>query len=292
MAEGAGVVILEAFDHAKARGAHILAEVIGYGRTSDAYHITAPDSEGNGATKAMSLALNDARLKPQDISYINAHGTSTELNDKVETLAIKKVFGPAAKQVAISSTKSHMGHLLGAAGGVEAIVITATGCGTAVKNYGHHLARDPAYAEKAKRVSALTKDISEVIIAEQAKLKPLCTQHPALSTQRRVAFQSPCSLQHGLRLKGNVEALLAALGYSLTPVPDAHLCCGAAGTYSILQPELSQKLLANKIAALTRESPAAILTANIGCQVHLQTATDLPVRHWIEALDERLSPSS
>jgi glycolate oxidase iron-sulfur subunit len=98
-------------------------------------------------------------------------------------------------------------------------------------------------------------------------------------------------LQHGLKLNTKLEALLTDLGYELVPVADAHLCCGSAGTYSILQPELSQRLLANKIAALTRESPAEILTANIGCQAHLQSATTLPVRHWIEAVDQRLSPT-
>jgi len=214
--------------------------------------------------------------------------------------------------------------------GAEAIVMTASGCGTMVKDYGHLLSFDPAYAEKARRVSEFTKDISEVIAAEQGRLKPLITHHstatsdassqdvnsstsaalratgdqiPAMergpsSAPRRapiprqlVAFHSPCSLQHGLKLKGQVEALLADLGFSLTYVPDAHLCCGSAGTYSILQPELSQRLLANKIKALTAESPAEILTANIGCQSHLQTATELPVKHWIEALDDRLSQS-
>ncbi len=119
MAEGAGIVILETLEHAKKRGAPILAEMIGYGRTSDAYHITAPESSGAGAAKAMELAMKDAGLTPKDISYINAHGTSTELNDKVETLAVKKIFGEYAKKVPMSSTKSMTGHLLGAAGGVE-----------------------------------------------------------------------------------------------------------------------------------------------------------------------------
>ena len=111
-----------------------------------------------------------------------------------------------------------------------------------------------------------------------------------LSPLPRVAFQSPCSLQHGLKIKGQVEALLADLGFNLTYIPDAHLCCGSAGTYSILQPELSQQLLANKIKTLASGSPAEILTANIGCQSHLQTATKLPVRHWIEALDDLFAP--
>jgi len=173
--------------------------------------------------------------------------------------------------------------------GAEAIVITASGCGVMVKDYGHALAHDPAYAEKAKRVSDLARDISEVVIAEKSKLIALVPRASSLAPRRRVAFHAPCTLQHGMRIKGSVEALLAELGYDLTPVPDAHLCCGSAGTYSILQPDLSQRLLQNKIIALSGGAPAAILTANIGCQAHLQTATALRVRHWIETLDDCLS---
>ena len=174
--------------------------------------------------------------------------------------------------------------------GAEAIVITASGCATMVAEYGHLLAHDSAYAEKAARVSALMKDVSEIITAEKEQLKAL-TPHASRLTPHRVAFHPPCSLQHGLKMKGKVEALLVDLGFELTPVPDSHLCCGSAGTYSILQPELSQRLLANKIAALESGAPTAIVTANIGCQSHLQTATGLPVTHWIELLDDRL-PSS
>jgi glycolate oxidase iron-sulfur subunit len=174
--------------------------------------------------------------------------------------------------------------------GAEAIVITASGCGAMVKDYGHALAHDPAYAAKAKRVSKLAKDISEVIISESAKLKSLIPHPSSLIPGQRIAFHSPCTLQHGLKMKGAVESLLTSLGYELTAVPDAHLCCGSAGTYSILQPALSQRLLQNKIEALTSGTPAAILTANIGCQVHLQGATELPVRHWIEELDDSLPP--
>ena len=128
MGEGAGLVILEELEHAKKRGANIYAEMVGYGMSGDAYHMTAPDPTGEGAAKCMEESLKDAKISPSDLTYINAHGTSTELNDKIETKAIKKVLGPHAKKVAVSSTKSMMGHLLGAAGGVEFIV-----CALAIK---------------------------------------------------------------------------------------------------------------------------------------------------------------
>jgi glycolate oxidase iron-sulfur subunit len=171
--------------------------------------------------------------------------------------------------------------------GVEAIVITASGCGVMVKDYGYQLAHDPAYAEKAKRVSELTRDISEVALAERDKLLALFTPFTShVSLRSRIAFHSPCTLQHGLKIRGEIEALLSALGFELTPVRDAHLCCGSAGTYSILHPELAGQLLANKIAALTENEPQEIVTANIGCQTHLQSGTATPVRHWIELVDD------
>ena len=120
--EGAGVVVLEELEHAKKRKAQIYAEMVGYGMTADAYHMTAPDPEGAGAAKAMAMALDDAELRPDQVTYINAHGTSTELNDKIETLAIKQTFGKAADDVAVSSTKSMTGHLIGGAGGVEGVI--------------------------------------------------------------------------------------------------------------------------------------------------------------------------
>jgi glycolate oxidase iron-sulfur subunit len=175
--------------------------------------------------------------------------------------------------------------------GVEAIVITASGCGVMVKDYGYQLADDPAYAEKAKRVSELARDISQIVLAQRGMLEGFIT-HPSSLIPHRVAFHSPCTLQHGLNIRGDIEALLSTLGYELTPVRDAHLCCGSAGTYSILHPQLAGQLLANKIAALTESEPDEIVTANIGCQTHLQSATDRPVRHWIELLEERLSTAT
>jgi glycolate oxidase iron-sulfur subunit len=161
-------------------------------------------------------------------------------------------------------------------GGVEAIVMTASGCGATAKEYGHLLQHDPAYREKAERISSMTKDLSEVIAEDSIERKggAIC-----------VAFQSPCSLQHGQQIRGKVEALLAAAGYELTPVAEAHLCCGSAGTYSILQPELSGKLRERKLAALGAGGPQIIATANIGCLTHLQAASRIPVKHWVELLE-------
>jgi glycolate oxidase iron-sulfur subunit len=173
--------------------------------------------------------------------------------------------------------------------GVEAIVMTASGCGVMVRDYGHLLAHDPAYAAKAQRISQLTQDIGEIIAAEKDRLLALMPPASSSAAHTKVAFHPPCTLQHGLKMKGRIETLLAALGFDLTPVADVHLCCGSAGTYSILQPGLSQRLLTNKIKALSDGAPSAILTANIGCQSHLQSATGLPVKHWIEALDDRLN---
>jgi glycolate oxidase iron-sulfur subunit len=170
--------------------------------------------------------------------------------------------------------------------GIEAIVMTASGCGVMVDEYGHLLERDQRYADKARRISQLTKDASEVIAAERPAI--LGQLKPRPSARAKVAFHSPCTLQHGQQIRGVAEGLLAAAGWQLTPVPDAHLCCGSAGTYSILQSVLSKQLLANKVAALESGSPAVVATANIGCLAHIQTGTQRPVRHWVELLDDAL----
>jgi glycolate oxidase iron-sulfur subunit len=173
------------------------------------------------------------------------------------------------------------------AAGVEAIVVTASGCGVQVRDYGHVLADDSAYADKAARISALCRDPAEIVAAELATLRPLLDARA--QGRGKLAFHSPCTLQHGLKIRGVAEDLLAAAGYELVPVADGHLCCGSAGTYSLLQPELSQRLRDNKLAALTAASPQAVATANIGCLTHLQAGCTLPIRHWIELIDEALA---
>jgi glycolate oxidase iron-sulfur subunit len=166
-------------------------------------------------------------------------------------------------------------------GEIEAIVMTASGCGVTVKEYGDLLAHDPKYRDKAARIASVTKDLSEVIPPGAVA---------ARGTRGRVAFQAPCTLQHGQQLRGMAEALLGNAGYQLVPVNDAHLCCGSAGAYSLLQPALSAELRSRKLARLQEGDPQFIATANIGCLSHLEGATETPVRHWIELLDEALEP--
>ncbi|PKO34728.1 MAG: glycolate oxidase iron-sulfur subunit [Betaproteobacteria bacterium HGW-Betaproteobacteria-7] len=168
--------------------------------------------------------------------------------------------------------------------GVEAIVVTASGCGVQVRDYGHILADDPAYAEKAARISAACRDPAEIVAGEGERLRPLLK--PA--ARGRLAFHSPCTLQHGLQIRGVIEQLLTAAGYELTPVADGHLCCGSAGTYAVLQPELAQRLRSNKLTALHAGGPAVVATANIGCLTHLQAGSTVPVRHWVELIDEAI----
>ncbi|PID62235.1 MAG: glycolate oxidase iron-sulfur subunit [Gammaproteobacteria bacterium] len=174
--------------------------------------------------------------------------------------------------------------------GAEAILVTASGCGMMVKEYGRELADDPDYADRARRVSELARDTVEVLQAEDlTPLRALDGFDAAVKAVGKVAFHPPCTLQHGQKLPLATEGLLGDLGFRLTPVPDAHLCCGSAGTYSILQPVLARQLLARKTAALISGEPDVVATANIGCQMHLEGGLGKPVVHWIELLDRALS---
>lgn len=168
--------------------------------------------------------------------------------------------------------------------GIEAIVMTASGCGVMVKDYAHLLRNDAQYAEKAQRISALTKDLSEILPQFEATLLPLLQG----KIQQRIAWHPPCTLQHGQQIRGKVEGLLRALGVDVKLCADSHLCCGSAGTYSVLQPVLSQQLRAIKLRNLEALEPETILSANIGCLTHLQAGTTTPVQHWIELIDRHL----
>ena len=166
--------------------------------------------------------------------------------------------------------------------GVEAIVMTASGCGAMVQDYGHALKHDEHYAKKAKRVSELTKDLTEVLLAEDLNLLALEENNKT----GKVSVHCPCTLQHAMKQNGAIETILIRAGITLAETTDKHLCCGSAGTYSILQPKISQKLLSNKLKALTGDNPAIIVTANVGCQMYLETKANIPVQHWIELLDQ------
>ena len=172
----------------------------------------------------------------------------------------------------------------GAASGVEAIVMNASGCGVTVKEYGHLLRHDPAYADKAARISALTLDLSELL----PDLVPLL-RGKVSARSGQIAYHPPCTLQHGQKLKGGVERHLGELGFQIqTSRNESHLCCGSAGTYSVLQPELSVQLRDRKLGHLQELAPEQIVSANIGCITHLQGGCNTPVRHWVELLDEAL----
>jgi len=164
--------------------------------------------------------------------------------------------------------------------GVEAILVNASGCGAMVKEYGELLHGDTGYADKVAQVAALARDPVEIL----AELDP--EPLGRLGRGRKVAFHTPCTLQHGQQLNNRVEPILTRLGFVLTPVPEAHLCCGSAGTYSLTQPALSRQLRDRKIAALESGGPDIIATANVGCQLHLEAATHTPVVHWLELLDQ------
>src|SRR5271168_4537154 len=170
-------------------------------------------------------------------------------------------------------------------GEVEAIVSTASACAMAIKEYGHALANDMQYQAKAARVSAMARDLSELL----PQLVPALEDGVRPASAKPLAFHAPCTLQHGLKLRGGVEGHLRLLGFNVTgPCEESHMCCGSAGTYSILQPKLATQLRDRKLGNLTRSEPQCILSANIGCIQHLQSGTSTRVMHWIELLDEAL----
>ena len=175
--------------------------------------------------------------------------------------------------------------------GAEALIMTASGCGTQVKDYGHLLANDPNYAQKAQKISAATFDLSEILSNEIAQISTLAkTAQTAKPTHKveNIAYHPPCSLQHGQKINGKVESILSAAGIDVKRCADSHLCCGSAGTYSILQADIGQKLRDQKLANLHATGAQKIVSANIGCIGHLQTGTNTPVQHWIELLDQVL----
>jgi glycolate oxidase iron-sulfur subunit len=179
------------------------------------------------------------------------------------------------------------------AAGAEAVVVAASACAAMLSEYGRLLQEDPEYAARAARIGALARDISQVLAAEAPALAAALSGAAGAAARGgppplRVAFQAPCTLQHALKVTGVVESLLGAAGYTLTAVADGQRCCGSAGTYSILQPQLAARLLQAKVAALEAGAPEVIATANIGCLAHIRSGTSVPVRHWVELLASRV----
>ena len=171
----------------------------------------------------------------------------------------------------------------------EAILINASGCGAMVKEYGQLLMHDHAYAEKARHISALAKDVSEILPAFSEQLQQLQRSRNSSPGPSRIAYHPPCTLQHAQKIRGKVEGILRDFGVDVHLCADSHLCCGSAGTYSVMQPALSRQLRDNKLAALQAGAPDIIVSGNIGCLTHLQSGTETPVRHWIELIDQALA---
>jgi glycolate oxidase iron-sulfur subunit len=169
-------------------------------------------------------------------------------------------------------------------GGVEAIVMNASGCGAMVKEYAHLLRNDPEYAQKARRIVELTLDLAEILPQYEDQLGTLIRRHGV----HTVAFHPPCTLQHGQQIRGRVEGLLTALGIEVRLPADNHLCCGSAGTYSVLQPKLSYQLRDRKVENLAKLEAQMIVSANVGCITHLQSGSAVPVTHWIQLLEHML----
>jgi len=178
----------------------------------------------------------------------------------------------------VAAMRANVDALYETAADCEAIVSSASGCGVTVKDYGRLLAEDPDYAERARWVAERTVDAAQYLATLGVPLT-------RTTTATRIAWHPPCTLAHGQRITGVVERLLEDAGFELVPFPDQHLCCGSAGTYSVLQPELAERLRRAKLAALASAEPELIATANVGCQLHLRDDSSVPVRHWLEIVD-------
>jgi glycolate oxidase iron-sulfur subunit len=259
---------------------------------------TAPSGAWPKRSHARRMLVLDGCVQPSMAPNINA-ATARVL----DTLGVQLVVAPKAgccgalrhhldeQEAALADVRRNIDawwpYVEGRDGGgaaVEGILMTASGCGVMVKDYGHLLAHDPAYADKAARISALTFDLSETL----AHFEPELGARLAGRIGPRVAYHPPCTLQHGQKIRGTVERLLRLAGADVKLCHDSHLCCGSAGTYSVLQPELSTQLRDRKIANLEATGAQEIVSANIGCQSHLQGGTELPVRHWIELIEQAL----
>lgn len=173
-------------------------------------------------------------------------------------------------------------------GAAEAILVNASGCAVMLQDYGHLLAHDPAYAPKAALVSERALDPVVFLKPMLARLQAILEARPKKPVAPKVSYHAPCTQQHGMKCRGEVEAFLGQLGVKVLPVADSHLCCGSAGTYSVLQPVLAKTLRDNKLQALSASGPDRILSANVGCISHLQSGSHLPVQHWLEWLDQAL----
>ncbi|MDN5850315.1 MAG: glycolate oxidase subunit GlcF [Nitrococcus sp.] len=246
-----------------------------------------------------ALAWPTARARPRKVLLLEGcvqPALEPSLNPRtarlLDGLGIEVIRTPKAE--CCGAIDQHLGHPHAARGhmrrnidtwwphleaGAEAIVVNASGCGAQVKEYAHQLHTDPHYAAKAKRITELALDPIELLERHADVLAP------ASDAPRRIAFQAPCTLQHALRLTGRVERLLTGLGFELVPVADGTICCGSAGTYSLLQPRLATQLRAQKLQNLMTGQPQLIATANIGCLTHLAEVSSVPVRHWLELID-------
>jgi len=241
------------------------------------------------ATPTRRVILFEGCVQPALVPAINAHTARVlhELGIEPVRIAAAGCCGAIDQHLGDpDKARERIRHNLDSWGpalddGADAIVVNATGCGAQVAEYAHALEADPAYAERARGATRLATDPVEL-------LEPYADQlRPADGIPTRIAFHAPCTLQHGLGLGGRVENLLRRIGFELTPVADPHICCGSAGTYSVLQPELAEQLRGDKVRNLERGSPEMIATANIGCLTHIQTGTGVPVRHWLELITAR-----